>query len=248
MHKKAQGWFFATLLIFLLNVTSTYAQKFSPSSYIAEHKDMAQQLMIETGVPASVILGVAFHESAYGNSRLAKHLNNHFGIKGKNNSKKIRSAYKGYGSSDDSYEDFVGLLQRRKATAKLFDTKKKGDYKGWIAGIARSGYSESGTWSRKVIQIIDRYDLDKYDNVASKQELAEQVVASNGPAPTEDILLRSMESKDSRLNLNQTNSHVVRKGDTLSALAKRYGTTVQKLKNQNNLRSANLSIGQRLML
>ncbi len=247
MRKTGLGNCIATLLI-LFVATSTFAQKFSPSSYIAEHKDMAQQLMIETGVPASVILGVAFHESAYGNSKLARHLNNHFGIKGKNNSKKIRSAYKGYGGSDDSYEDFVGLLQRRKATAKLFKTQKKGDYRGWIAGIARSGYSEAGSWSAKVIQIINRYDLHQYDNVADKEQLVEPMIAANGPSAGEDMLLRSMETKDSGINLNQTNTHVVRKGDTLSELAKRYGTTIQKLKNQNNLRSANLSIGQRLML
>lgn len=247
MRKTGLGNYIAALLI-LFVATSTYAQKFSPSSYIAEHKDMAQQLMIETGVPASVILGVAFHESAYGNSKLAKHLNNHFGIKGKNNSKKIRSAYKGYGDSEDSYEDFVGLLQRRKATAKLFKSKDKGDYRGWIAGIARSGYSEASTWSAKVIHIINRYDLDQYDKVASKEEITEQRVATAGPAAGEDMLLRSMETQGSGIKLNHTNSHVVRKGDTLSELAKHYGTTIQKLKNQNNLRSANLSIGQRLML
>lgn len=248
MLKTGLGNYIATLLIFLFVATSTYAQKFSPSSYIAEHKDKAQQLMLETGVPASVILGVAFHESAYGNSRLAKHLNNHFGIKGKNNSKTIRSAYKGYNSSDGSYEDFVGLLQRRKATAKLFHTQKKDDYKGWLAGIARSGYSETASWSAKVIQIINRYDLDQYDNVADKGNFEEPQLAAKGPSSSQDMLLQSMETKDTGINLNQTNTHVVRKGDTLSTLAKRYGTTVQKLKNQNNLRSANLSIGQRLIL
>lgn len=40
--------------------------------------------------------------------------------------------------------------------------------------------------------------------------------------------------------------HVVQKGQTLSYIARRYGTTVQKIKKLNNLRSDNISIGQRL--
>ena len=40
--------------------------------------------------------------------------------------------------------------------------------------------------------------------------------------------------------------HVVQKGQTLSYIARRYGTTVQKIKKLNNLRNDNISIGQRL--
>lgn len=154
------------LVVCILTTLSTLwlqAQDYTTRSYIEKHSPAAQTLMRETGVPASVILAVAIHESAYGNSRIARYLNNHFGIKGKNNSKKIRSAYKGYGSVLDSYRDFVGLLQRRKATKPLFNKHDSEDYKGWVKGIANSGYSETGDWSRKVISTIDRYDLEKYD-------------------------------------------------------------------------------------
>src|SRR5690606_41281808 len=113
MQKTSIRKYVIILLMFVFTVTTTIAQKFSPSSYIAEHKDLAQQLMNETGVPASVILAVAFHESAYGNSQVAKHLNNHFGIKGKNNSKKTRTAYKGYGSADEYYREFEEMTQQQ---------------------------------------------------------------------------------------------------------------------------------------
>ena len=140
-------------------------QKFSPSSYIATHKEVAQKLMKETGVPASVILAVAMHESAYGNSRIAVHLNNHFGIKGKNNSKKIRSAYKGYASVRESYNDFVDLLKRRKTTQPLFEKYTAKNFQAWITGIARSGYSQTKSWKSKVISTINRYNLDQYDTL-----------------------------------------------------------------------------------
>ncbi len=154
---------FAVCILTVLSTLGLQAQNYTTKSYIEKHSPEAQQLMRETGVPASVILAVAIHESAYGNSRIARYLNNHFGIKGKNNSKKIRSAYKGYGSVLDSYRDFVGLLQRRKATQPLFTNHSSEDYKGWVKGIARSGYSETGDWSKKVMSTIAQYDLEKYD-------------------------------------------------------------------------------------
>ncbi len=154
---------FVVCILITLSTLGLYAQDYTTKSYIEKHSPAAQTLMRETGVPASVILAVAIHESAYGNSRIARYLNNHFGIKGKNSSKKIRSAYKGYGSVLDSYRDFVGLLQRRKATRPLFDKHNSEDYKGWVKGIAKSGYSETGDWSRKVISTINTYDLEKYD-------------------------------------------------------------------------------------
>ena len=151
------------VMCFTCIATSFGQQKYSITSYIEGHKELAQQLMHETGVPASVILAVAIHESAYGNSRIAKHLNNHFGIKGKNNSTKIKSAYKWYSSPYDSYNDFVSLLKRRKSTQSLFSKYSNQDYRSWVNGIARSGYSMTQSWSSKVLSIINNYNLNKYD-------------------------------------------------------------------------------------
>ncbi|MFD1769249.1 glucosaminidase domain and LysM peptidoglycan-binding domain-containing protein [Sphingobacterium suaedae] len=247
MQKTGIGKYVIVLLMFVFTVTTTIAQKFSPSSYIAEHKIMAQQLMLETGVPASVILAIAIHESAYGNSKIAKHLNNHFGIKGKNTSKVIRSAYKGYGSVKESYLDFVGLLKRRKSTNNLFDDHSHSDYKGWVKGIARSGYSTTGSWSSKVLATINRYNLDEYDHVdpvpTQGPLLAEKQEAKQG-----DLLLSSMEKNETPVRFGTTETHVVKKGETLSTLAKRYDTSVEALKKRNNLQSSKLSIGQRILL
>lgn len=156
----------AVLLLSLLFMASSFCfaqKKYTPKSYIEQHSTVAKQLMRETGIPASVILAVAFHESAYGTSRVANYLNNHFGIKGKNNSKKIKSAYKGYDSVLASYRDFAALLKRRKSTQPLFEKHASTDYNSWVKGIARSGYSQTGDWSRKVVATINRYDLDQYD-------------------------------------------------------------------------------------
>lgn len=42
--------------------------------------------------------------------------------------------------------------------------------------------------------------------------------------------------------------HKVRKGETLSTIAQRYGTTVKKLKKANNMTSDRISVGQRLII
>ena len=162
-QSMSNKWLWAALL-YLSSMTFVFGQqKFTPKTYIDEYKSVAQQMMRETGVPASVILAIAMHESAYGNSRIARHLNNHFGIKGKNNSKTIRSAYKGYESTLASYQDFIDFLKRRKSTQSLFDKYAATDYKSWVVGIARSGYSVTKDWRNKVLSTISRYNLDEYD-------------------------------------------------------------------------------------
>ena len=44
----------------------------------------------------------------------------------------------------------------------------------------------------------------------------------------------------------QTVYHTVRKGETLSSIARKYGTTVKKIKQLNGLKSDNLKIGKNL--
>lgn len=131
--------------------------------YINKNVAYAQELMRENRIPASVILAVAIHESAAGTSKIARYLNNHFGVKGKNSSKKIKSSYKGYESVQDSYDHFVGFIQDKSAFNKLFNQYQPDDYVGWAKGIQRGGYAQSRTWSSQVIALIEKYELFKYD-------------------------------------------------------------------------------------
>lgn len=152
-----------TAILFLIPVKQVFSQRMSVDDYIQKNKDAAIYYMEKCGVPASVILGIAIHESAAGNSKIARHLNNHFGIKGPNNSKTIRSSYKGYPSVRASYADFVNLLQRRSRYNVLFD-KGISSYSYWIKGIARAGYAMSNTWPKQVMAIIRKHRLDRWDH------------------------------------------------------------------------------------
>lgn len=214
-----------TSLLIAVSAVKTAAQRITPLAYIEQHKAAAIQYMEEYGCPASIILAVAMHESAHGNSKIARYLNNHFGIKGPNNSKEIRSAYKGYGSVEESYQDFVGLLQRRKSTRKLFDLYEPHEYRKWVQGIARSGYAQSPTWSSKVIGMIRKYHLHELD----KQPEGGALVAATEPS-------------------DDATWYTVKKGDTLYDLAREYGTTVRAIQRENGLTGSRLRIGQQLML
>ena len=214
-----------TMLFIATSTIQSIAQRITPQVYIAQYKDAAIQYMEEYGCPASIILAIAMHESAHGNSRVAQYLNNHFGIKGPNDSKEIRSAYKGYDSVEASYADFIDLLKRRESTQKLFDRYEPHEYQKWVRGIARSGYAHSSSWSSKVIAMIRRYHLNELD----KQPEAGAALAAVDPAD-EDAL------------------YTVQKGDTLYDIARKYGTTVKAIQRENGLTHSRLRIGQQLML
>ena len=167
--------------LFIASTSAVSAQS-AAQTYIEKFKDNAIRIMHETGVPASIILGVAMHESASGKSAIAKNLNNQFGVKGgggavyyKNN-KKVRSSYKRYDSVMDSFQDFARIMTERKPFSNLSDKFTQYDYKGWAKGIQRGGYASSKKWAAQVLGIIDKYDLNELDATSrdstSKRELA----------------------------------------------------------------------------
>lgn len=153
----------------LISTLAASAQKNTPTSYIEKFKDDAIRIMHETGIPASIVLGVAMHESASGNSTLAQHLNNQFGVKGGGgavfykNHKKVRTSYKKYDSVMDSFQDFARIMTERKQFSHLADALTHYDYLGWAKGIQRSGYAGSRKWASQVLGIIRKYDLHDLD-------------------------------------------------------------------------------------
>jgi flagellum-specific peptidoglycan hydrolase FlgJ len=165
----------ATLLVSALAVSAQNTSQ----SYIEKFKDNAIRIMHETGVPASIVLAVAMHESGNGNSPIAKHLNNQFGVKGGGgnvyykNHKKVHTAYKKYDSVMDSFQDFARIMTERKQFSHLTETLTHYDYMGWAKGIQHSDYCSSHTWASQVMTIIRKYQLDAFDeNPEDQTQLA----------------------------------------------------------------------------
>ncbi|WP_448701819.1 glucosaminidase domain-containing protein [Mucilaginibacter sp. AW1-3] len=168
------------LLIALLLVSvQASAQKNTSQSYIDKFKDDAIRIMHASGVPASIILAVAMHESGCGNSKIAQNLNNQFGVKGFNKTvyttsknKKVSTFYKHYDSVMESFEDFARIMTQRKQFSQLAERLSNVDYKGWAKGIQKAGYCSSHTWSRDVLAIIKRYQLNAFDLSPSTTDAA----------------------------------------------------------------------------
>jgi flagellum-specific peptidoglycan hydrolase FlgJ len=166
-----------TLLITTLLISSfaAFAQKNTSQSYIEQFKDNAIQIMHETGIPASIILGIAMHESGNGNSAIAQNLNNQFGVKGGGGAvfykhqKKVRSAYKKYDSILESFDDFARIITQRQQLGRISDQLTQYDYVKWVKGIQHSGYASSKKWASQVLGIIHKYQLNDLDQTPEDQ-------------------------------------------------------------------------------
>ncbi|MDB5032307.1 glucosaminidase domain-containing protein [Mucilaginibacter sp.] len=162
-----------TLLIITLLISSfgAFAQKNTSLSYIEQFKNNAIAIMHETGIPASIILGIAMHESGCGNSAIAQNLNNQFGVKGGggavfyNHKKKVHSAYKKYDSILDSFDDFARIITQRQQLGRLASDLTLCDYEKWVKSIQRSGYASSKKWGSQVLAIIRKYQLNDLDQM-----------------------------------------------------------------------------------
>lgn len=167
--------------LFLASALIVSAQKNTPQSYIQKFKEDAIRIMHETGVPASIVLGVAMHESACGNSMLAQSLNNQFGVKGSSgttivhHNKKIHTAYKQYPSVYDSFQDFARIMTERREFSAMSLSLTHFDYQGWAHGIQKRGYASSHLWASQVLGIIKKYQLYSFDEnpAANPPQLAQ---------------------------------------------------------------------------
>lgn len=143
--------------------------------YIHKYKHLAISEMRRTGIPASITLAQGIIESRSGSSRLARQLNNHFGIKCFS-----KSCKKGHchNFTDDHHKDFfrnfktvdqsfiehskVVLLPRYANKAK-----KSKDYKHWAWALQNGGYATGRQYANKLIKIIERHRLYLYDDQPS---------------------------------------------------------------------------------
>ena len=229
------------LSIILLGTTTAQSQTIQ--DYVEEHTDHAQELMRAHEVPASVILAVAIHESAAGKSKIARHLNNHFGIKGSNTNTEINSSYRDYEDVDDSYNNFVEVLENNSSFSKLFNSHDQYDYTGWARGIARGGYASSRTWASQVIAIINKYELYQYDN---RPEDYVAPVVKVAAVKKRHYYSSRKKNRSAVKHASSGRTYTVKRGDNLNRLAESHGTTATSLMRKNGLKRSALQPGQKI--
>lgn len=185
-------------IIFCLLValySTGYAQ--DKSAYIELYKDIAVSEMMRTGIPASIKLAQAIHESACGKSDLACKANNHFGIKCGNdwNGKKynkedddyedgelVKSCFREFRTVYDSYiahSDFLTDPAKSKRYGFLFELDPT-DYKAWAKGLSKAGYATDPHYANKIIDLIERYELYRFDTQSDEVIVSKKPKGSRG--------------------------------------------------------------------
>jgi flagellum-specific peptidoglycan hydrolase FlgJ len=210
--------------------------------YITSFKDAAMKEQKLYHIPASITIAQGIIESGSGRSRLATEANNHFGIKchtgwtgGRiyHDDDSAGECFRKYNDPTYSYRDHSLFLTERKRYAGLFDLEIN-DYKGWAKGLRKAGYATDPRYPEKLISIIERYELYKYDQIAM------QGMVNKRPATT------PADTSDS--NSAPIVTHKVVAGDTLYGISRTYNISIDDLKRLNNLSSNDLSLGQVLRI
>ena len=144
-------------ILFYLFCFSSSLNLLSQADYFKKNQALADSLGIEFQIPSCLILGVGFLESGGGKSKVAKTLNNHFGIVGKNNLPKngnFKSKYKYYKSITDSYIGFCNLVASKKYYPEL---KGNTSIEKWAKAIASQGYArDANAWSKYIIKLTGK--------------------------------------------------------------------------------------------
>jgi len=139
--------------------------------YIDQYKDIAVAEMKRTGIPASITLAQGIIESNSGESNLAANFNNHFGIKCKSDWKgettyqdddTKQECFRVYPSSIYSYIDHSNFIKTRPNYAPLFELDPVDD-SAWAYGLKKAGYATASDYPKKLLKVIDDYELSQYN-------------------------------------------------------------------------------------
>ena len=201
---------------------------YTVQDYIKDYVAIAQEEMKLYKIPASITLAQGILESGAGKGDLTRRANNHFGIKCHDwNGEKVylddrrKECFRKYKHAKYSYRDHSLFLSGRARYAELFELDTD-DYRGWAKGLRKAGYATDRRYPDKLIDLIERYELYRYDaDILDRPSPSYTVTPKENPG-----------------------THTVQKGDTLYSIAKRYNTSIEDLKKVNRLNGDTISIGQ----
>ncbi len=145
---------------------------------------MAQGSQARYGVPASVTMAQAILESGWGESELSRYGQAFFGVKCHSSSPSpyatgcvpkltwevvagqnvyVWDYFRSYDSLTDSVLDHGHFLRNNSRYAAAFNT---GSAAGFVRAIAAAGYATDPSYAAKLINLIDTYNLTRFDSGA----------------------------------------------------------------------------------
>ena len=214
------------------------SQEQKAQAYIDKFAPIAQDEMRQYQIPASITLAQGILESGVGFGRLALDGNNHFGIKchrGWNGGKVFHDddakgeCFRTYDDPAESYRDHSIFLSGRQRYAFLFKLNKK-DYIAWAKGLKKAGYATDPKYPKKIISIIERYKLYKYDSKKGVKIVKNEKI--------DTVILKN----------KKNNIHSVEVGDTLYSIALKYSISVDDIVKENKLKNNTIYKGQELII
>lgn len=201
--------------------------------YILAFYPLAVEQMVRHGIPASITLAQGLLESGAGKSKLATEGNNHFGIKADRRwkGKFMRVMDNGalhkfrvYDNAGNSYEDHSQFLVTNQRYAHLFKLKRT-NYKKWAKGLRDAYYAEDRQYHTKLVALIEKYSLDKYDHY----DMSDIKRDRKKMKAQEKVPARAIYQSNGLLYIN------ARAGDTFKGLAKELGISKRKIIKYNDL-------------
>ena len=227
----------------------------------------------------SVVIAQAICESGWGQSTIMMKANAIFGIKATSSWKgkvynantqecydgstytNITACFRAYNSLAESISDYFDLITKleryRKAT--VAETPLE-----CITAIKNGGYATSPTYINTIMSIINSNNLTQYDvvensvdNSKSIEELAKEVIAGkygNGEERKQKLgnLYNEVQKRVNEIlrgNTQKEEIYIVKKGDCLCNIAKKFNTTVEKIAKDNNITNVNLIyVNQKLII
>lgn len=207
----------------------------SEQEYIETFAEIAQMEMKAYGIPASITLAQGLLESGLGRGALALKTNNHFGIKCHTGWEGDRDfhdddaageCFRKYNHPMYSYRDHSIFLTSRSRYASLFELDSD-DYKRWARGLKAAGYATDSHYPHKLIALIERHQLYKYDQAVTRQGYVSNNTVTPQTSP-------------------QSMTYVVKEGDTLYSISRRYLVSVDELMKMNRIQGSIISVGQEL--
>jgi hypothetical protein len=250
------------IILLLLVANGVFAQSAVVRDYIAKYRDIAIAEMQRTGVPAAITLAQGILETEAGKSNLVQRSNNHFGIKCKSDwtgetvshdDDARGECFRKYNDPTLSYKDHSDFLKTRAHYAPLFKLDVT-DYQGWAYGLKKAGYATNPKYPQILIRIINEYNLQQYTMMAlgQKAEGAESRVSAVSTemhdAKMGDVQPEKPASVDAVYAATSFITHTVLPKETLYAVSKKYGVTIDDIRQWNNLAGQDLKIGQQLRI
>lgn len=219
---------------------------------------VAQQVAQENGIYASVMIAQAALESGWGNSTLSTQGHNLFGVKWNGTGNyvtmptqeyyggqwhTINAKFQSYNSYYDSLTGYAQLIKNNFPNSTRANAATPQIAAANLKNGVYGSYATDPNYANSLDRMISDYGLTRYDVYTGTSSTNQNQQNSNAANSNQH------ESQISAGNGNQIpDTYTVKAGDSLWGISQTYGTTVNNLKQINNLSSNVIYVGQVLKL